>query len=244
MSSKIDWKNLKERLKQAMDSVHRPIAAFDADGTLWRNDLGEALFDFQVKKNLLRGLPEDPWRHYEGLKKQVSHEVAYLWLAQINLGLPIDQVRAWAEEAVAAMSPVPIFPEIQDLIQFLQQAKVEVYIVTASIQWAVEPGARRLGLPAENVIGIRTRVVNGIVTDEQEGPITYKSGKVSGLLERTRGSAPFFCAGNTEGDLPLLEAATHHRLVIASAPAGDRNHSTETRMQEVALQRGWWSVQL
>src|SRR6185295_2417671 len=110
-----EWKTLKKAIEAARARQARPIAAFDADGTLWNTDLGEALFDYQVRKRLVPGLPPDPWAHYEHLKADVSHEVAYLWLAQINEGQPLEQVRQWAREAVAAMAPVPVFREVKDL---------------------------------------------------------------------------------------------------------------------------------
>ena len=235
-----------QRLKQAVREIRprypRAIAAFDADGTLWNTDLGEALFDYQVRNKLLPNLPPDPWAHYERLKAEVSHEVAYLWLAQINEGLPLAQVRAWAQTAVDEMSPVPVFPEVVDLIAELLALKVEVYIVTASIKWAVEPGAALVGLKPENVIGIRTKVTGGLVTTEQDGPITYRGGKVEGLKAVVGPAKPFLCAGNTEGDLLLLESATDLRLVIAGNPESNHNFATEQRMLQLADERGWFSA--
>lgn len=232
-------KNVKQQIERLCDIHARPIAAFDADGTLWRNDMGEALFEYQIEKKLLPNLPRDPWKHYEDLKEKVSHEVAYLWLAQICAGRPLKEVQGWAQDALKEQGKVPLFEEVRELIQLMHEKKFEVYIVTASIKWAVEPGAMLFGIPSERVVGIRTRVENGNITEEQEGPITYKAGKVSGLLEATGGAAPCFCAGNTEGDLPLLDASLGLRLVLASAPFGDRNYATERRMLNVAQQRNW-----
>lgn len=242
-------KNLSEefnRLKQAIREVRprhsRAIAAFDADGTLWNADLGEALFDYQVRNRLLKGLPADPWAHYEHLKAKVSHEVAYIWLAQINEGLPLTQVQKWAQEAVDEMRPVPVFEEMKDVIAQLLDLGVEVYIVTASIKWAVEPGAELVGLKPENVIGIRTKVKNGLITRDQDGPITYRAGKVEGLRAVVGDVRPFFCAGNTEGDLPLLESATDLRLVVTANPPSNHNFPTEQRMLKLARERGWHSA--
>lgn len=236
-----DWKRLKKLIQEKRNLQSQPIAAFDADGTLWNTDLGEALFAFQVKNRLIKGLPADPWAHYENLKKTVSYEAAYLWLAQINEGLPLEVIRGWAQEAVAEMKPVPIFSEVKRLIDWLLELKVEVYIVTASIQWAVEPGAPLLGLPSSQVIGIKTKVMNGLITAEAEGAITYREGKVKGLLERTKNQKPFFCAGNTEGDLALLESSTSLKLVVSGSPQGDRNFDTEQRMLKLAKDRDWES---
>lgn len=232
---------LKNAIREARSRQIRPVAAFDADGTLWNTDLGEALFHYQIRNGLLPNLPPDPWTHYQNLKVEQSHEVAYLWLAQINSGLPLEQVRAWAKAAVDEMTPVPVFSEVKDIISLLLELEVEVFIVTASIKWAVEPGAHLVGLSPEQVIGIETRVDNGIITEHQHGPITYRRGKVDGLLARTNGQTPFFAAGNTEGDLPLLESANELRLVVAGSPHGDRNFETEQRMLTIAEQRRWFS---
>ncbi|NJL25210.1 MAG: haloacid dehalogenase-like hydrolase, partial [Calothrix sp. SM1_5_4] len=166
----------KEKLQAILSDLekHRPkgraVAAFDADGTLWDTDLGEGLFAYQIDNKLVP-LPEDPWGHYEWMKKHVSHPAAYLWLAQINKDVPLAKVREWAEAGVAA-KPLPIYDEQIRILEKLKELETEVYIVTASIKWAVEPGARRLGLSEDQVIGIETEVVEGLVTDRQKGVIT------------------------------------------------------------------------
>lgn len=236
----------KHQLTQLLNDLEqsRPagqaVAAFDADGTLWNTDLGEALFQYTIRNKLVP-LPPDPWQHYQDLKEKVSHPVAYLWLAQIYKGVPLAQVREWAAAGVREMHPVPVFPEAVAIIEHLKKLKVDVYIVTASIKWAVEPGASLVGLSPEQVLGIETKVENGVITEHQHGPITWREGKPEGLLTRTGGVRPYFAAGNTEGDLFLLESSTAHRLVMAAAPEGSENFPTEQRMLKIARERGWHS---
>lgn len=233
----------KVKLQKLLDDLekHRPpgraIAAFDADGTLWNTDLGEGFFNYKVQNQLVP-LPADAWAAYHQMKDFESHTKAYLWFAQILQGVPLTQVRQWAEAAVEA-TPLPIFTELTHVLRKLKELEVEIYIVTASIKWAVEPGARRLGLTDDQVIGIETEVENGVVTDRCRGVITYREGKAEALLARTGGVHPYFCAGNTEGDLWLLEAATALRLVISSAPEKTENFPTEAKMLSLAQSRGW-----
>ncbi len=235
-----------EKLKRLLDDLEkkrprgRAVAAFDADGTLWDTDLGEMLFGYQVKNRLVP-LPEDPWGHYNYLKENVSHPAAYLWLAQINNGVPLAQVRHWAEMAVAEHQPIPVFEAQMAILDKLDSLDVEVYIVTASITWAVEPGAKIIGLRPDQVIGIETHVVDGIITDKQKGVITYREGKAEALLARTGGVRPYFAAGNTEGDKWLLESATDLRLVMSAAPVGSENWPTESKMLALASEQGWYS---
>src|SRR3954467_5840821 len=72
----------------------RAVAAFDADGTLWNTDLGEAFF-YYIIKNKLVPLPPDPFAHYNWMKEHVSHTAAYVWLAQILKEVPLAKVREW-----------------------------------------------------------------------------------------------------------------------------------------------------
>lgn len=229
-------------IDQALKEVKNPIAAFDADGTLWSHDAGEQFFNYEVENKLVTNLPQDPWAHYNYMKAHVSKEAAYLWLAQINAGQTLEQVLKWSHECTHNMGPVPAFEAQKKIISHLKSCGVTVYIVTASIQWAVIPAAEIYGIDADHVIGIRTKIKNGIVTEEQDGIITYRHGKVHGLLDRTEGVYPFYVAGNSEGDLPLLEAATHLRMVLASATKKEslELHEIEQEMIRLAQSRGWF----
>lgn len=229
--------SIKKQIDKALQDGAKPVAAFDADGTLWDTDLGENFFQYQIDSKSV-DLPDNAWKHYEDMQ-EVNVAEAYLWLAQINRGQPIETVRAWSQKALDKISPVPVFPAIKEIISYLHKIKVEVYIVTASIRWAVEPGAALFEIPRENVLGITTEIVNGIVTDKQHGPITWREGKVTGLLNKTNGVPPFLAAGNTLGDLALLDAASHIRIANCAAPEGHRNWESEKKLSEVAKQRGW-----
>lgn len=50
-----------------------------------------------------------------------------------------------------------VIPEMKDLVEDLHARGWRVVIVTASPAWIVEPGARRLGLGPEDVLGIEVR---------------------------------------------------------------------------------------
>jgi phosphoserine phosphatase len=239
---------IRKAVDAALDDGAEPLAAFDADGTLWDMDMGESFFRYQIAQNLLPNLPDeaksDPWAYYADFHSR-DPEHAFLWLAQINKGQTIEQVRQWSQAAFDAIKPVPVFEAMKDLVQHLQKRSVEIYIVTASIKWAVEPAAAFLGISRDNVIGVQTEVVDGVVTDRQAGVITWREGKVTGLLDvvaRAGGASrrPLLCAGNTMGDLALLDCATHFRVVNAAAPVGHVNRESEQKLIEIAKKRAWF----
>ncbi len=239
--SKDIWNHIEQSVEAALKIHPRPVAAFDADGTLWDIDLGETFFQHQIEKKLVP-LPENPWDHYHELKKKNNDpREAYLWLAQLNKGVSLTKVREWAQQAVTEAQPIPVFQEQQKLIEFLLGKNVEVFIVTASVKWAVEPGAQLVGLDSDHVIGIETKVQSSLVSDQQKGIITYRQGKVDALLERTGGRKPFLSAGNTTGDLQLLQAATHVALAVSAASREDALFKTEMELQEQAKKNSWLS---
>ncbi len=222
--------------------IKRPVAAFDADGTLWDTDIGEAFFKYQADNKLV-DLPKDPWNYYQRWHENEPIP-AYLWLAQINKGKKIDEVRSWAKAAVdktiAEKGELPVFPYMVELIQYLKQREFEVYIVTASVKWAVEPAAELVGVDRDNVIGIETSVVDGVVTDRGKLPITWREGKRIALLEKTGGRRPLFAAGNTNGDHFLLESAVD--IAFAHTTVGEDHpiYSTEVELLEAAKENDWY----
>lgn len=230
-----------EKTLQQLKAANLPlIAAFDADGTLWDTDLGENFFQYQIDHKHVE-LPGDPWTHYLELKKvNGDPRDAYAWLAQINRGVSLSQLRTWAAAAFESIQPKPIFSEQKKLIDLLLSHGVQIYVVTASITWAVEPGATAIGLKCENVIGVETAVRDGIITTEKLLPITYRTGKVEALLLKTGGKIPFLCSGNTIGDYELLAVASHHQLAVTAASRDDKLFKAENELQTIATEKNWW----
>lgn len=233
------WDRIYTALDFSLAKDSEPVAAFDADGTLWDIDLGETFFNYQIDNKLVE-LPPEPWNYYQELKKKNGDPTeAYLWLAQINRGQNLETVRAWAEESVRQQAPLPIFEEQRKLVDLLKSKGVQIFIVTASVKWAVEPGAKLLGLDADSVIGIETTVNDGIVSGQQKGIVTYQMGKVEALLDRTAGKKPFLTVGNTMGDFQLLNTATDLAMAVSAANQDDGLFKTEADLQKIAQQKSW-----
>jgi phosphoglycolate phosphatase-like HAD superfamily hydrolase len=64
---------------------------------------------------------------------------------------------------------VRIYPQIEDLIGALQDNGFDVWVVTASPQFVVEPFAGRLEIPADHVVGIRQTQADGKLTYDFQG---------------------------------------------------------------------------
>ncbi len=237
--SKETWNEIKSKIDDALSEVPAPwYAAFDADGTLWSNDAGNNFFDFEIDNKLL-DLPPDPWSYVYGIKAKKAED-AFLWLAQIHKSKKIDEVRSWAKKCFEAQPNYPYLESIKDLIEYLQFKGVEIIVVTASVKWAVEPGVEPLGISPDNVLGIKTKIAkDGTISDVQDGPITYQAGKKIALLERTKNVLPILAAGNTTGDLELIQLATHVKLAVTSATSESKVYKSEVALQEIAKKNSW-----
>lgn len=237
--SQSTWDLITQTLKRKKASGEKLLAVFDADGTLWDCDLGENFFQYQIDHKQVP-LPENPFQHYLDLKKiNNDPRSAYVWLAQINKGVALTQVRQWADQAFLSIQPNPIFEEQKKLIQILKNEGVQIFIVTASIKWAVEPGARTLGLANENVIGVETEIHNGVVSDTPVFPITYRNGKVEGLKKYIQDQRPFLGSGNSIGDFELLNFCTDIQLVVSAASIDDRLYKSEKELHLEAKKKNW-----
>tara|TARA_B100001248_G_scaffold262716_1_gene261409 strand:- start:5362 stop:6108 length:747 start_codon:yes stop_codon:yes gene_type:complete len=226
-----------EELLQSLNASDKTYAVFDADGTLWDFDLGEVFFQYQIDNELVN-LPKNPMQYYRTMKKS-NPKAAYLWLAQINEGVKIDTLRGWAKACVEEYGELPFFPAIKTLIQKFLAKNINIYVVTASVKWAVEPGAAVLGIPKEQVLGVQTSIDNGLITSEQKGPITYREGKAKAFFYESQGESPIFVAGNTLGDYDLLETSKGLRLCLQSAAEGSELRKSEEELKQKAIEKGW-----
>lgn len=237
--SQSTWDLIKQTIALKKNGLQKLVAVFDADGTLWDCDLGENFFQYQIDHKQVP-LPDNPFEHYLDLKKiNNDPRPAYVWLAQINKNLPLQKVRGWADQAFASIAPNPIFEEQQKLIQLLRENDVDVFIVTASIKWAVEPGARALGLSNNSVIGVETEVHDGTISERPVHPITYRMGKVEALKKHIGTRIPFLASGNSIGDFELLDFSSDIKLVVSAAAMDDRLHKSEKELQIEAEKKKW-----
>lgn len=233
------WTLIQNTIDSYRKKNKKMIAAFDADGTLWDTDLGENFFQYQIDHRLVE-LPPNPMDYYFDLKGLNNDpRTAFMWLAQINKNKSLDEVRQWSQKAFESIQPNPIFSEQKKLVQLLKNNGVDVYVVTASIKWAVEPGAAQLGIPSENIVGVETQIKNNIVTDVPVYPVTYRQGKVEALLLKTQNIHPFLCSGNSMGDWELLSSAEAVRLAVSAASRDDVLYKTESELLTQAQQKNW-----
>ena len=96
---------LAERVRAAGREFPRAMALFDADGTLWREDVGEAFLRHLISLGWVQ-LPDgsDPYEAYERAVDR-DRATGYAYAAQLQAGLDVERVEAEARRFAAAWVP-------------------------------------------------------------------------------------------------------------------------------------------
>ena len=224
-------------IKQAQHGLSHKIAVFDADGTLWPEDVGFGFFEYQIKNNLLPH--KDFFKNINECYKTNQIKTCSIIL-QKNKGVLFNQYTSWCKEFFQT-NPLNVFPFQKELIKYLKKLNVTVYVVSASPEWVVQQAVRHYELPIDCVVGLKTVVdTKGVITDQLVYPLSIGSGKVTAFLEKSKNLYPFFVSGNTLSDLDLLESSTHIQFVVAQAQKEERQYESEQVLLSIACQKNWF----
>ena len=146
-------------------------------------------------------------------------------------GFTLAEVRAFSRDTLAREMRVPLgqkrlgrrmvhsgirfLSEAQDLIRVLQENRFDIWAISGSCKWTVEPVFMAFGVPEEQVIGITVTCHNGTLSGEAEHPIPIRAEKID-ALKALEQRVPLFAASDSRNDIPLLLYATEARVWINS----------------------------
>ena len=235
-------KNIQRQIreKSAGHAAKPRISAFDADGTLWKEDANDILLSYEEKYRLrkvryLMGKEFCP----DGARRKRCEGFA---VAQAGF-----TPREFRRHCLKALKETPLtpFPFQRELLNFLKSQNHLIYVVTSSIKQLVETACRLHSLPVDRVLGAETALSGGKITDQILEPFPFGDGKERALLKATGGCPPVFASGNTKNDIHLLKMAVV-RLVVQSAKKEDENFESEQKMAQFARENGWlvWTPQI
>lgn len=210
------------------------VAVFDCDGTLWEMNSGEKFFYWSMpdapsgRKGLVSEATAQCLRQrYAEYERGDVGEIEMCGeMVSMYEGLPIAPVKAAAEAFVASSVLSSTFPEMRELTQKLRQRGCELWAVSSSTEWLIEPGIRGFGIPADHVLATRLAVRDGIAGSELLS-IPSDANKATVIAERIPQSVDAVF-GNSIHDAAMLEIATHAFAV---------NPTPE--LEELAVERGW-----
>ena len=208
----------------------RGNVCFDADGVLWREDVGNAYLVSSIERHILRPKQEaearKAWEAY--CRGEMEDGVLAGLCATAMRGLREDFVAADARAFFLSQFTRHIIPQVGDWITRLQSAGGACWVISGSHRWIVTAGAEVLGIPPERVLAVTVISCNGVLTGKLAQPFPYGKGKAEAIRLRLP-AAPEMVFGNTVQDISMLEMAS--RLAVAVEP--------DAELLQAAQQRNW-----
>jgi HAD superfamily hydrolase (TIGR01490 family) len=221
------------------------LALFDLDHTLLPIDSADAWAHFLVRAGGL-----DPEHHVAQIRRLADEYNSggfdpeeYL---AFQMGLLARFPRAMLETIrsrfVHDVIEPNLRPEAFELIDLHRRRRNELILITGTNAFVTAPIAERFGLP--HLLAVQPEQIDGRFTGRYVGHHTYGHGKVIAVERflRERGASIETldeCAFYTDSvnDLPLLEqvAASGGEAIVTNG---------DPRLQALAQQRGWRSLQL
>jgi HAD superfamily phosphoserine phosphatase-like hydrolase len=209
---------------------YRRVAVFDADGTLWDKDLGEAFMRWLIAMRKLKDVDyyTDIFADYEA-RVEADRTAAYGYAVQLMQGNDVTDIKRWSSAFAQAWATYR--PRMRALVEGLKELGFETWIVSASNHWTIGEAAPYAGIPVDCCHGIQTEVELGVITTNLVTPVTCNQGKVDAINEYI-GLQPIFAFGDSLGDYEMLKYA-RYGMGVEEFGAGKSSFRT------AAADHGW-----
>jgi phosphoserine phosphatase len=225
-----------ERLARAREAAPAgaPCAlAFDADGTIWRGDVGVDLFEALLSADAIRppaaralealarevgvAQGEKPAAQaralYESWEKNLSprcpEDKTFAMMAWIYAGFTEEELAAFARDVLERGGIAQrIRPEVREIVAWARAHGVEVLVASASPIAPVVEGVRHLDIRRESIFALTPRIEGGVVQPELTGVFVYADGKATAVKQGRPGAAVLGSFGDSAYDAALLRLAS------------------------------------
>ena len=219
-------KEINERIETFLNTTLtmniRKVAVFDGDGTV----IGQAPH-YLADEALYRYAD----KYYKGKNDKVSKEKIAILNRMVKDGNNVG--KAYVEDRahfLAGMTPEAVadlgydcyvesyqgkfYPEMKQLIANLKEYGFEVWILTASPEFLYQKFlSEELGIPEVNILGMKSVVVNGVLTNEIVLPIPQDDGKAN-VIPTFIKTRPLVVGGNSRGDMDMLNQSCGLKIVV------------------------------
>jgi len=232
---------LEEFLFDSSSEPGRKIAVFDGDGTV----LGQAphyLAD-ECMYMYAKRHPDKKPELLEKMGKMRNVAIPYVrGRVEYLAGETVDSLRRMGQKCFDDLYDEKIFIPMRDLIGQLQNNGFEVWVVTGSPEVLYQQFlSRELGIPITNIVGVKSVVRGGVVTDEIIPPVPQDHGKKE-AIETFIQDHPLFVAGNSRGDKEMIEFSRGLRMIVN--PDEHIAPDQEQSIADYAKSQGWLIVRI
>ena len=193
----------------------RGAVIFDADGTLWNDDLGDAFFAFLVKNGLVSARKLSEYQTLEAF----DPKAAYGFAVQAMAGLSETQVLDLSDDFCEGWLLSRVRQDVVGFALALRKAGMRVEVISATAELIVRPAITRVLGDWAVSHGIRVEIKNGILTDILEQPLSFAEGKVEVFNNLDVGPL-MIAVGDSRHDIPILRRA-ETGIWVGRVPAPD-----------------------
>jgi HAD superfamily phosphoserine phosphatase-like hydrolase len=217
MSSKTDRYGLRVQRRPTLvpPFVHalpkntgRSLAVFDADGTLWVNDVADDFTTLMIDQKKISG---ERWPTYMRIYRD-DPPAGCRYLLTLFSGLSISSLHHWIDEYWEQHSKRQWIWEVVESLYDLAEKEYPIWILSGTPTVFLLPLKRIL--PIDEVVGMDFELdQQGLITGNHSGISCAGEGKARKLLHLLRQNGEqneptiAFCAGNGSLDGPMMELA-------------------------------------
>jgi len=218
-----------------------PVAAFDADHTIWKADVGDLAWHAALESRRLTALagealarelelagakpsgdPHADARAIYSLYKEdrVAEDSIVRAMTVCYAGWRVEEVRALGREIARSVLDGARYEGMLEIVRGLVQRGIRVVIVSGSPVWLVSEGVRGV-LPIDpdrDVFGAEAEVREGTVGTRMLEPMAFFHGKVAVLDQAFSKRPPLFAFGDSLWDEPLLRHAAKLGFAVNPRP--------------------------
>lgn len=235
-------KQITDRIATAAQNITSqntgPVAiATDADGTLWSGDVAVDTFWAMVRRNVVPDkarvalcdkleqlgferpstMQQAAKQLFDGyLSERIDEELACDMMMWVHAGLSQQQATNIVTEILHDENLAErVHPEMKSVVQWANDKRIPVYVVSASPRFVVQVGVKLLGIDPKNVIAASPIEQNGKLQPLLDEPMCYAHGKVLGLKRHLPHTTMVAAFGDELFDMEMLQ---HAQIPVAVRP--------------------------
>ena len=204
---------LNEFLVAVQNETGRKIAVFDGDGTVLGQTphylADECMYQWAEKN------PDTRPEIRDALKSQSNVSLPYVQnRVHLVAGMGLQEYRDLGEACFEANYKDKIYEPMRELIEVLKHESFEIWIVTASPEGMYQQFlSKAFQIPITHIIGVKSVIRNGCITDEIIQPVPQDHGKRE-AIETFVQDVPLLVAGNSRGDKEMIEFSRGLKIII------------------------------
>jgi phosphoserine phosphatase len=227
---------LERFLEKTVSEKGRKVAVFDGDGTV----IGQAPH-YLADECLYRVALEHPQKKPDIIRRMRTLSNVSIEYVQLRVlffeGDTVRYLNDIGDRCFNDYYKEKIFRPMRELISLLRRNGFEVWIISASPEAMYRPFlSRAFGIPATNVIGVKSVIHGGRITGTIVLPVPQDKGKKE-AVETFVQETPLFAAGNSRGDREMIEFSRGMRMIIN--PDGHVEQGETESIASYAHRNGW-----